>query len=171
MPYTQHLFATSFSDLCTLFFAKTIHALSCHKKNLCTLFLSRTWFMHFFGENDSGTSSGKFLRVESCHPESSDFLGLCCTVSAVKQYLEPFLWKLNIVQMNKHQQLGEGEACLSRSKHVRRVPKLSRRVKLPRRPFAKPAKGIRQTRLTICQNWGGNSQFCGLWMVGKVHHK
>ena len=23
------------------------------------------------------TSSGKFLRVESCHPESSDFLGLC----------------------------------------------------------------------------------------------
>ena len=30
----------------------------------------------FCRENDSRTSSGKFLRVESCHPESSDFLGL-----------------------------------------------------------------------------------------------
>ena len=33
--------------------------------------------MRFFcRENDLRTSSGKFLRVESCHPESSDFLGL-----------------------------------------------------------------------------------------------
>ena len=34
-------------------------------------------YAHFFcRENDLRTSSGKFLRVESCHPESSDFLGL-----------------------------------------------------------------------------------------------
>ena len=34
-------------------------------------------FTHFFcRENDLRTLSGKFLRVEFCHPESSDFLGL-----------------------------------------------------------------------------------------------
>ena len=54
---------------------------------LCT-FLSQKWFMHFIcrekpfthffcRENNLHTSSGKFLRVEFCHPESSDFLGLC----------------------------------------------------------------------------------------------
>ena len=59
------------------FVAKTIYALFCHKKNLCTLFLSRTRFTRFFRGNDLCTSSGKFLRVESCHPKSLDFLGLC----------------------------------------------------------------------------------------------
>ena len=34
-------------------------------------------YAFFCRENDIRTSSGKFLRVESCHPESSDFLGLC----------------------------------------------------------------------------------------------
>ena len=33
-------------------------------------------FAIFAGKNDLRTSSGKFLRVESCHPESLDFLGL-----------------------------------------------------------------------------------------------
>ena len=56
------------NDLCTLF---------CRKKNLRTLFLSLKRFTRFFcRENDLRTSSGKFLRVESCHPESSEFLGL-----------------------------------------------------------------------------------------------
>ena len=77
MPYTQHSFAISVSDLRTLF---------CCKNYLCT-FLSQKEFVHtffvantvyvFFRENDLRTSSGKFLRVESCHPESLDFLGLC----------------------------------------------------------------------------------------------
>ena len=59
------------------FVTKTIYALFCHKKNLCILFLSRKLFTRFFcRKNHLRTSSGKFLRVESCHPESSDFLGL-----------------------------------------------------------------------------------------------
>ena len=34
-------------------------------------------YAHFFcRENNLRTSSGKFLRVEFCHSESSDFLGL-----------------------------------------------------------------------------------------------
>ena len=62
----------------TFFVTKTIYALFCHKKNLCILFLSRKRSTCFFcRENDLRTSSGKFSRVESCHPESSDFLGLC----------------------------------------------------------------------------------------------
>ena len=73
MPYTQHLFAISVSDLRTLF---------CRKNYLCT-FLSQKEFAHtffvvntvyaFFRENDFRTSSGKFLRVESCYPESFGF--------------------------------------------------------------------------------------------------
>ena len=74
MPYTQHLFAISVSDLRTLF---------CRKKYLCT-FLSQKEFAHtFYVVNtvyvfffDFRILSGKFLRVESCHPGSSDFLGL-----------------------------------------------------------------------------------------------
>ena len=51
-------------------------------KRICShFFLSRTQFTRFFRENDLGTLSGKFFRVESCHPESSDFLGLCCYIS------------------------------------------------------------------------------------------
>ena len=77
MPYTQHLFAISVSDLRTLFCRKNYLCTFCHKKNLRTLFLSRTRFtFFFFRENNLRTSSGKFLRVESRHPESSDFLGL-----------------------------------------------------------------------------------------------
>ena len=49
------------------FVAKTIYA----------LYLSQKLFTHFIcHENDLHTSSGKFLRIQSCHPESSDFLGL-----------------------------------------------------------------------------------------------
>ena len=48
--YTQHLFAISVSDLRTLFVAKTIYALFCHKKNLCKLFLSQTQFTRFFAK-------------------------------------------------------------------------------------------------------------------------
>ena len=45
---------------------------------LYTLCLSRKRFTCVFcHENVLRTSSGKFLRVESCHPESSDFLDLC----------------------------------------------------------------------------------------------
>ena len=40
------------------------------------------WFTHFIcRKNDLRTLSGKFLRVESCHPERSDFLGLCTMVT------------------------------------------------------------------------------------------
>ena len=42
-----------------------------------TFFVVKTIYAFFCRENDLRTSSGKFLRVESCHPESSDFLGLC----------------------------------------------------------------------------------------------
>ena len=46
-------------------------------KRICASFLCRErGLCIFFRENDLGTSSGKFLHVESCHPESSDFLGL-----------------------------------------------------------------------------------------------
>ena len=59
------------------FFAKTIYALFGHKKSLRILFCRKKRFTRFFcRKNDLRTSSGKFLRVESCHPESSDFLGL-----------------------------------------------------------------------------------------------
>ena len=79
------LLQKSFEHTC--FVAKTIYThFFCHKNYLCT-FLSQKEFMHTFfvaktiymlfcHENDLRTSSGKFLRVESCHPESSDFLGL-----------------------------------------------------------------------------------------------
>ena len=51
--------------------------LFCCKNDLCTLFLWQKRSTRFFcRENDLRTSSRKFLRVESCHLESSDFLGL-----------------------------------------------------------------------------------------------
>ena len=66
------------NDLHTLFLSqKLFKHFFCHKKNLRILFLSQKQFTRFFcRENDLHISSGKFLRVESCHPESSDFLGL-----------------------------------------------------------------------------------------------
>ena len=67
-------------DSQTHFFCrKTIYALFCHKKNQCTFFVAKTIYALFCRENNLRTSTGKFLRVESCHPESSDFLGLCPT--------------------------------------------------------------------------------------------
>ena len=46
-------------------------------KRVYALYLSRKTIYALFGrENDLRTSSGKFLCVEFCHPESSDFLGL-----------------------------------------------------------------------------------------------
>ena len=51
-----------------LFVAKTIYALYLLQKNTYKLFCRK---------NDLPTSSGKFLRVEFSHPESSDFLGIC----------------------------------------------------------------------------------------------
>ena len=49
------------------------------QKQFTHTFVSRKRFTRFFCcENNLRTSSGKFLRIESCHPESLDFLGLCC---------------------------------------------------------------------------------------------
>ena len=61
----------------TCFVAKTFYTLFLSQNYLC-IFLSQKEFMHTFfcRENDLRTLSGKFLRVESCHPESSEFLGL-----------------------------------------------------------------------------------------------
>ena len=59
-----------------------------------TLFCREHGLHIFFRENNLRTSSGKFLRAESCHPESSDFLGLW--ESLLKNYLlniaEPWRW-------------------------------------------------------------------------------
>ena len=76
----------------TCFVAKTIYThFFCRKNYLRTFFvtkriyapfLSQKQFTRFFcRENNLCTSSGKFLRVESCHPESLDFLGLCIMAS------------------------------------------------------------------------------------------
>ena len=47
------------------------------QKEFTHVFLSRKRFTRFFcRENDLRTPPGKFLRVGSCHSESSDFLGL-----------------------------------------------------------------------------------------------
>ena len=75
-----------------------LHTLFCRKNYLSTFFVTKKIYAHFFvaktiyaffsvaktiyaffscRENDLCTWSGKFLRVESCHPENSDFLGLC----------------------------------------------------------------------------------------------
>ena len=58
-------------------------------------FLSQKQFTHTFcRENDLRTSSGKFLRVDSCHPESLDFLGLWGTVTLFAKSQQSFrLWK------------------------------------------------------------------------------
>ena len=39
--------------------------------------VAKTIYAFFCSKNDLRTSSGKFLCVEFCHPENSDFLGLC----------------------------------------------------------------------------------------------
>ena len=50
-------------------------------KTICAhFFVAKMIYAFFCRENDLRTSSGKFFRVESCHPESSDFLGLCMVV-------------------------------------------------------------------------------------------
>ena len=46
--------------------ARMIYALFCRENDLRT----------FFCKNNLRTLYGKFLRVEICHPKSSDFLGL-----------------------------------------------------------------------------------------------
>ena len=59
-----------------------------HKNYLCTFFVTKRICAHFFllrkrfrcffcRENDLRTSPGKFLHVESCYLESSDFWDLC----------------------------------------------------------------------------------------------
>ena len=72
-----HLFCCK-DDLHTLFLLqKLLMHLFLSQKEFTHVFLSRKRFTRFFcRENDLRTLSGKFLRVESCHPESSDFLGL-----------------------------------------------------------------------------------------------
>ena len=66
----------------TFFVTKTIYALFLSQKEFTHTFLSRKQFTRFFcRKNSLRTSSGKFLRVESCHPESSDFLVLCINIS------------------------------------------------------------------------------------------
>ena len=53
--------------LCTFLTRKRFTHFICREK----------WFTHFFcRKSNLRTSSGKFLRVQFCHPESSDFLGL-----------------------------------------------------------------------------------------------
>ena len=42
----------------------------CRENDLRVFFVAKTIYVFFV------TSFGKFLRVESCHPESLDFLGL-----------------------------------------------------------------------------------------------
>ena len=59
------------------FVAKPIYALFLSEKEFMhTIFVAKMIYAFFCRKNDLRTSSGKFLRVESCHPESSDFLGL-----------------------------------------------------------------------------------------------
>ena len=59
------------------FVAKTIYALFLSLKEFAhTFFVAIMIYILFCRENDLLTLSGKFLRVESCHPESSDFFGL-----------------------------------------------------------------------------------------------
>ena len=48
----------------------------CHNKIYAPFFVAKMIYAFFCRKNDLRTSSGKFLRVDSCHPESSDFLGL-----------------------------------------------------------------------------------------------
>ena len=65
------------NNLHTLFLSQKLFThYFCPKKNLRTFFVAKTIYALFCRENNLRTSSGKFLRVESCHPESSDFLGL-----------------------------------------------------------------------------------------------
>ena len=64
----------SLQTKCKMLVAITIYAL--------LAFMSQKRFTHFWHlccGNDLRTSSGKFLRVKVCRPESCDFLGLCCT--------------------------------------------------------------------------------------------
>ena len=85
------LFHFHFHDF---FVAKTIYAFFFVAKrfthficceNDLRIFLSGNRFTRFFcRENNLRTSSGKFLRVESCHPESSDFLGLWIYYTSLK---------------------------------------------------------------------------------------
>ena len=64
--------------ICAHFFFRE-HGLRFFRENdLRTLFVAKKWFTHLFcRENNLLTLSRKFLRVEFCHLESSDFLGLC----------------------------------------------------------------------------------------------
>ena len=75
------------NDLRTLLVANTINAYFFVAKMIWShFFVTKTICAHFFvakmiyaffcRENDLRTSSGKFLRVESYHPQSSHFLGL-----------------------------------------------------------------------------------------------
>ena len=62
----------SLQTKCKMLVAITIYAL--------LAFMSQKRFTHFWHlccGNDLRTSSGKFLRVKVCRPESCDFLGLC----------------------------------------------------------------------------------------------
>ena len=71
-------------------------------KRICAHFFCRKHDLNaFFGENYLRTSSGKFLRVESCHPESSDFLGLCGGVEMMStlKMMEILMLELMLMRM------------------------------------------------------------------------
>ena len=55
---------------------------------ICTFLLRNDLRTLLVAKHDLRTSSGKFLRVEFCHPESSDFLGLC-----YYHWLSLIIWK------------------------------------------------------------------------------
>ena len=85
----------SLQTKCKMLVAITIYAL--------LAFMSQKRFTHFWHlcrGNDLRTSSGKFLRVKVCRPESCDFLGLCHTVpdSPRKSQRVPDSAKLSMVQ-------------------------------------------------------------------------
>ena len=62
----------------TFFVTKAIYALVLPQKEFThTFFVAKTIYTFFCRENDLRTLSGKFLGVESCHLDSSEFLGLC----------------------------------------------------------------------------------------------
>ena len=76
-------------------------------KTICALFVAKTICAIFARKNDLRTSSGKFLCVEICHPESSDFLGLCLMVTLVKI----------IIKLDLHYTL-YGWPCANSSRYV-----------------------------------------------------
>ena len=70
------------------------YVLFCRENDLRSLFVTKKRNTHFFcQENDLRSSSGEFLCVEFCHPESSDFLGLCVCHCDIHAHNIHQLWR------------------------------------------------------------------------------